>query len=157
MRKFNSLGFVTGMVSRRDVQLPLTYYKPINFINNNSQQDARVMLMGAQLSYGLERPHTSDESWFSTKWRRLLVANDSLEQVHEDLKRQGFTHILYSPTIFTYAATMGTKGTGGWDLIATEGVEHQLLRNWSTFTLYQQKHLETVYADKNQYYVLRLK
>jgi 4-amino-4-deoxy-L-arabinose transferase-like glycosyltransferase len=157
MRYFNSLGFVTGMASRRDVQLPLTYYKPIDFINSNLPHNARVMLMGAQLSYGIERPHTSDESWFSTKWRRLLVSNDSLEQVHGDLKRQGFTHILYSPGIFTFAATMGTKGTGGWDLIATEGVEHQLLRNWSTFTLYQQKYLETVYADKYQYYVFRLR
>ena len=157
MRKFNSLGFVTGMVSRRDVQLPLTYYKPINFINYDLPQNARVMLMGAQLSYGLQRPHTSDESWFSTKWRRLLVKNDSLEEVHEDLKRLGVTHILYSPTIFTYAAAMGTKGTGGWDLIATENLEHQLLRNWSTFTLYRHKYLENVYADQNQYYVFRLK
>ncbi|HEU4510850.1 MAG TPA: glycosyltransferase family 39 protein [Pyrinomonadaceae bacterium] len=157
MRYFNSLGFVTGRVSRRDVEFALTYYKPIDFINRNLPPNARVMLMGAQLSYGIERPYTSDESWFSTKWRRLLVSNDSVEQVHKDLKRQGFTHILYSPGIFTFVATMGTKGTGGWDLIATDGVEHQLLRNWSTFTLYQQKYLETVYADKNQYYVFRLK
>ena len=159
MRKFNSLGFVTGMVSRRDVQLPLTYYKPIDYINNQLPSNTRIMLLGAQLNYGIERPYTADETWFTTKWRRLLVHNDSLDELNDDLKRQGFTHILYSPAIFTYAASMGTSGTGGTDLMASQpsSAEHQLLRNWSTFTLYQQKYLETVYSDNGHYYVFRIK
>jgi 4-amino-4-deoxy-L-arabinose transferase-like glycosyltransferase len=168
IRKFNSLRFVTGSVSRRDVLLPFTYYKPIHFINTQLPPDARVLLVGAQLNYSIERPYMSDESWFATKWRRLLVRNNSLDEVNQDLKRQGFTHILYSPNIFTYAAAMGTQGTGGMDLMATNredssdearrlGPEYQLLRNWSTFTLYQRKYLETVYSDKSHYFVFKIK
>jgi hypothetical protein len=126
------------------------------------------MFLGAQLSYGVERPYISDESWFSTKWRRLLVHNDSLEEVSRDLKQQGVTHILFSPGIFTYAAARGTEGTGGLALMALKteqaptemgrlGPEYLLLRNWATFTLYQQQFLETVYSDPNNYYVFKIK
>ena len=114
------------------------------------------------MNYGLQRPYLSDESWFATKWRRLLVQNDSLEAVNEQLKAQGFTHIFYSPTLFLFAAEMGVEGTGGMSLISQgEGVkkspEYPLLRNWSTFTLYKQKFLEPVYSDKNGYEILRIK
>ena len=168
MRKFNSLRFVTGMVSRQELLARFTYYKPIDFINRSLPENARVMLIGAQLNYGIERPYVGDETWFVTKWRRLLVQNNSLEEVNEDLKRQGFTHILYSPAVFPFAAQMGTKGTGGMELIAQNqedaspqarrlGPDYQFLRNWSTFTLYQQKYLEIVYSDHNGYFVLKIK
>jgi hypothetical protein len=167
LRKFDSLKFLTGTASRREVLLPFSYYKPIDFINTQLPPDARVFLVGAQLNYGIERPYLSDESWFATKWRRLLVRNNSLDEVNQDLKRQGVTHILYSPNIFTYSAVMGTKGTGGMDLIATDlhdtsdearrlGPEYQLLRNWSTFTFYKKQFLETLYSDNN-FEVLKIK
>jgi hypothetical protein len=167
MRKFSSFRFLTGVASRRDVVRPFTYYRPLEFINNTLPQNARVMLLGAQLSYGIERPYISDESWFSTKWRRLLVRNNSLEEVNRDLKQHGVTHILFSPGIFTYAAARGVEGTGGLDLMAKTdgtsgissrvGAEYPLLRNWATFTLYQQKFLEPIYSDPDEYYVLRIK
>jgi hypothetical protein len=168
MRKFNSVQFLAGVASRRDVAELFTYDKPIQFINNTLPSNARVMLLGAQLSYGIDRPHTSDESWFSTKWRRLLVRNDSLEEVNRDLKQQGFTHILFSPGTFVFAAARGLEGTGGMELMAVKsgdtpdevrrlGPEYLLLRNWATFTLYQQEFLETVYSDDDQYYVFRIK
>jgi 4-amino-4-deoxy-L-arabinose transferase-like glycosyltransferase len=165
MRKFNSLPFLTGAASRRDVARRLTYYRPLEFINNTLPPDARVMFLGAQLSYGIERPYISDESWFTTKWRRLLVRNDSLEDVNRDLKQQGVTHILFSPGIFTYAAARGVEGTGGLDLMArntpgevtTLGTEYPLLRNWATFTLYQQQFLESIYSDADGYQVFKIK
>jgi len=168
MRKFDTFGFVTGLASRHEILAPFTYYKPIDFINRSSPANAKVMFVGAQLNYGIERPYAADESWFATRWRRLLVQNNSLEEVNQQLKREGFTHILYSPSIFPFAAAMGTKGTGGMDLMTLTpedaspearrlGPDYQFLRNWSTFTLYQQKFLETVYADNNQYFVLKLK
>lgn len=168
MRRFNSFRFLAGTASRHEVVRLFTYYRPLQFINNTLPQNARVMFLGAQLSYGIERPYISDESWFSTKWRRLLVLNDSLEEVNQDLKQQGVTHILFSPGIFTYAAARGTKGTGGLDLMAQNtgdmsgavnrlGPEYPLLRNWATFTLYQQQFLETVYSDQHQYYVFKIK
>jgi 4-amino-4-deoxy-L-arabinose transferase-like glycosyltransferase len=168
LRKFNSVRFLTGAASRRDIVSLFSYYRPIRFINETLPSNARVMLLGAQLSYGIERPYTSDESWFSTKWRRLLVRNSSLDGLNRDLKQQGFTHILFSPGIFTYAAVMGMQGTGGLDLMARNneaapatargtGPEYQLLRNWATFTLYQQAYLETVYSDRSNYYVFKIK
>ncbi len=168
MRRFRSIGFVTGTISRQEILAPFTYYKPIDFINRTLPENARVMLIGVQLNYGMERAYVCDETWFTTKWRRLLVRNNSFEEVNQDLKRQGFTHILYSPGIFPFAAEMGTKGTGGMDLIAQNpddaspqarrlGPEYQLLRNWATFTLYQQKFLEVAYSDNYGYFVLRIK
>jgi hypothetical protein len=96
------------------------------------------------------------------------VRNSSLDGLNRDLKQQGFTHILFSPGIFTYAAVMGMQGTGGLDLMARNneaapatargtGPEYQLLRNWATFTLYQQAYLETVYSDRSNYYVFKIK
>ena len=167
MRRFNSFQFITGAASRHDVVRRFTYYRPLQFINNTLPRDARVMFLGAQLSYGIERAYFSDESWFSTKWRRLLVRNNSLEEVHRDLTQQGVTHILFSPGTFTYAAARGVEGTGGLDLMALKtedsssqfsrlGPEYPLLRNWATFTLYQQQFLETIYSDP-EYYVFELK
>jgi len=168
MRKFNTFGFVTGLSSRHEILAPFTYYKPIDFINRSSPANAKVMFLGAQLNYGIEGPYAPDETWFATKWRRLLVQTNSIDEVNQQLKREGYTYILYSPSIFPFAAAMGTKGTGGMDLMTLTpedaspearrlGSDYQFLRNWSTFTLYQQKFLETVYADNNQYFVFKIK
>ena len=37
------------------------------------------------------------------------------------------------------------------------GPEYLLLRNWATFALYQQQFLETVYSDRDNYYVFKIK
>jgi hypothetical protein len=168
MRKFDSFRFLAGTASRRNVVRRFAYYRSVEFVNNALPPNARVMFLGNQLSYGIERPFISDESWFSTKWRRLLSRNRSLDEVNQDLKQQGVTHILFCPSIFASAAAWGVHGTGGMDLIAqnTEatsddfvklGPEYLLLRNWATFTLYQQQFLETVYSDRDQYYVFKIK
>jgi hypothetical protein len=59
---------------------------------------------------------------------------------------------------------MGLEGTGGMSLLAkpqdgavSRSPEYPLLRNWSTFTLYKERYLETVYTDENGYEVLRIK
>jgi hypothetical protein len=167
VRKFNSLSFLTGAASRHDIAMQFTYYRPLDFINNTLPPNARVMFLGKQLSYGIERPFISDESWFSTKWRRLLVRNNSLEEVNRDLKQQGVTHILFSPGLFINAATWGLHGTGGMDLMAESeaksaefyrlGPEYPLLRNWATFKLYEQQYLEHIYSDPDGYYVFKIK
>jgi hypothetical protein len=115
------------------------------------------------MNYGLNRPYYADESWFVTKWRRLLVQNDSLDAVNERLKQQGVTHIIYGHGLFTFAAQMGLEGTGGMSLLAKpedgttpRAPEYQLLRNWSTFTLYKERYLEPVYTD-DDFEVLRIK
>lgn len=164
VRYYHSVQFVTGRVSRHEFLARLSFYRPFDFINRELPSTARVMLIGAQMNYGLERPYYSDESWFATKWRRLLAHNDSLEAVNKDLKAQGFTHILYGRTLPIFASQMGLEGTGGMSLLSkseNEGVkkspEYPLLRNWSTFTLYKERYLEPVYSDENDYEVLRIK
>jgi hypothetical protein len=163
LRYFHSFQYVTGTISRHDFLYRLSFYRPIEFINEELRSTDRVMLIGAQMNYGLKRPYYSDESWFATKWRRLLVNNNSLEEVNADLKAQGITHILYGRTLPIFAAQMGLEGTGGMSLIASsehEGdkrPEYPLLRNWATFTLYKERYLETVYKDRDGYEVLRIK
>ncbi len=159
MVAFNSFSYLAGINSRRQTISRFTYYRPIDFINTQLPATARILVIGDQLSYGIEREYVGDESWFATKWRRLLARNASLSDVNEDLKRQGFTHILYSPELFKFSALMGTHGTGGMEMITSQqnNPEHQILRNWSTFTLYQQKFLEPVYSDNNHFYVFKIK
>jgi len=156
---FNAFSYLSGISSRRETISRFTYYRPIDFINTQTPATARILVIGDQLTYGIEREYLGDESWFATKWRRLLVRNSSLAEINKDLKRQGFTHVLYSPELFRFAAFMGAQGTGGMELITSRQntLEYQVLRNWSTFTLYQQKFLETVYSDNNHFYVFKLK
>jgi 4-amino-4-deoxy-L-arabinose transferase-like glycosyltransferase len=159
MMTFNSFSYLTGITSRRQTVSRFTYYRPIEFINTQTPASARILVIGDQLSYGIERDYVGDESWFATKWRRLLVRNASLAEVNDDLKRQGFTHVLYSPELFKFAVLMGTRGTGGMEMITSHQTtpEYQVLRNWSTFTAYQQEYLELLYEDSNHFYVFRIK
>jgi len=163
LRYFHSVQYVTGTVSHHEFLARLTFYQPLEFVNRELPSTARVMMIGAQMNYGLKRPYYADESWFVTKWRRLLVENDSLDAVNEKLKQQGFTHIIYGHGLFTFAAQMGLEGTGGMSLLAKpeDGAaartpEYPLLRNWSTFELYKERYLEPVYSDDN-FEVLRIK
>jgi hypothetical protein len=162
-RYFHSFDYVSGTVSRHEFLNRLTFYQPLEFVNRELPSTARVLMIGAQMNYGLNRPYYADESWFATKWRRLLVENDSLEAVNEKLKQQGFTHIIYGHGLFTFAAQMGLEGTGGMSLLAKPedggappNPEYPLLRNWSTFTLYKEQYLEPVYRD-DDFEVLRIK
>ena len=159
MLGFNSFSYLAGLTSRRQTISRFTYYRPIDFINTQLPATARILVVGDQLTYGIERDYLGDESWFATKWRRLLARNASLAEVNEDLKRQGFTHILYSPDLFKFSALMGTQGTGGMEMLTSRrnSPEYQVLRNWSTFTLYEQKFLETVYSDDNHFYVFKIR
>jgi 4-amino-4-deoxy-L-arabinose transferase-like glycosyltransferase len=159
MLGFNSFSYLAGFTSRRQTISRFTYYRPIDFINTQLPATARILVVGDQLTYGIEREYSGDESWFATKWRRLLARNASLTEVNEDLKKQGFTHILYSPELFKFATLMGTQGTGGMEMLTSRrnSPEYQVLRNWSTFTLYQQKFLETVYSDDNHFYVFKIR
>ena len=161
MTQYQFVQFLAGRTSREDFLMQLPHYRPLSFINQ-LPQNARVMIVGAQLNYGLERSYYSDESWFATKWRRLLARHDSFQGVNESLKAQHFTHILYNPGLFRFAAKMGLGGTGGMSLIAkpedeSQRPEYPLLRNWSTFTVYKQRYLEVIYRDENGYEVLKIK
>ena len=177
-----ALGFVAGTTSRRDFMRGFTYYRPVDFINTELPADARVMSIGAQMIYGIQRPCLTDETWYTTKWRRLLVHNSSLSDVHQDLKRQGINYILFDPGLFLFAAGMGldqgqvvppvprplaaaalgTKFESENDLKQSFeearrlGSDFPLLRNWATFEQYREKYLQQVYSDENGYRIYRV-
>ena len=161
-RHFHSFDYVTGTVSHHEFLTRLTFYQPLEFVNRKLPSTDRVMMIGAQMNYGLNRPYYADESWFMTKWQRLLIQNDSLDAVNESLKQQGFTHIIYGHGLFTFAAQMGLEGTGGMSFLAkredgaSRTPEYPLLRNWATFELYKERYLEPVYGD-DDFEVLRIK
>jgi hypothetical protein len=165
---FRAIHFISGDISRHTFLLQFPFYQRIDFINTQLPEGAQVLTVGAHMNYGIEKAYVTDEGWFATKWRRLLIRNDSLEKVSQDLHQQGFTHILYCSGPFVYEANLGIKGSGGMDLVSQKdnrdsdaaripGPEYQLFRNWATFTLYRDRFLEPIYADDSNCEVLRIK
>jgi hypothetical protein len=178
-----AFSFIAGATSRRDFRQGFTFYRPVNFINSDLPVDASLMMVGAQMVYGIQREYLADETWYTTKWRRLLVHNDSLEQVHADLKRQGVNYILFSPDLYLFAALMGLEhgqavpanprpvaaaimGTNfesdndlkrSFPEAQRLGSDFPVLRNWATFSLYRKKFLEPVYSDESGYRIYRLR
>jgi hypothetical protein len=174
--------YLSGKLSRRDFMMSFPYYHPIDFINRELPSDARIMSVGAQMTYGLHREYQADETWYTTKWRRLLTHNSSLQDVNEELKRQGVNYVLYTPDLYLFGARMGLENgqtvppeprplaarlMGRDAQVANSvqdieeakrlGPDYPLLRNWATFGLYRMKFLDTVYSDENGYRVYRVR
>ena len=172
-----AFGYIAGTMSRRDFMRGFTWYRPIDYINNELPGNARVMSIGAQMTYGIKRPCLTDETWYTTKWRRLLVRNRSPSEIEKDLKMQGINYILFDPGLFLFAAgmgldqgqvvppaprplaasTLGIKFETGNDLdysfeeASRLGNDFPLLRNWATFEQFREKYLLEVYRDENGY------
>jgi len=159
--------FQMGRLSRREFLQAGFYYPAIDYINHNSPADAKFMLVGAQMGYHLQRPYLAEVGWDTVEWQRLMIRNNSIEDIHEDIKRQGITHFLYSPGLFRFIAAVGREGSGPSGVMY-KGTESERpakdyyvqLRNWATFELYRSKYLETLQtfnvADA-EYIVLREK
>ena len=141
------------------------YYPPIDFINRNVPASERIMMMGSQMSYDLTNDYIADPSWDSIEWQRLLIRNSTLDEVSEDLKRQGVTHILYSPSVFAWIVSNEGKGPeamlyrtrGASEVDPAVAVDYEPeVRNWSTFEMYRLKYLENVRSNE-LYALLRIK
>lgn len=149
MYVLKNIGFIRGTVSRHQFLAHWPDYTMVNSLPKESY----VLILGTEMSYYFRPRHIADQGWFATAWRRLLVRNDSLEQVHEDLKRQGITHIYYNPYLFKFAAYMGLKGSGGVDAmypphLRGQGPDYLVQwRNWATFELYSRKFLIPVHRQ----------
>lgn len=182
LNETRSLQYVIGRLSRQDFMLSFPYYRPVEFINRELPANAHILSIGAQMMYGIQRAYESDETWYTTKWRRLLVRTDSLEQVNDELKKQGIDYVVYSPGLFLFAARMGLENGQAvppkpgplasflmhrqiqpknsvqtFEAARRLGSDYPLLRNWATFSLYRNKFLETVYSDDEGFRVYRIR
>lgn len=168
IKSLDQLGFISGTTSRSQFLSSLFYHPPVKFINNNLPADAAVLSLGAEMCYHMQRRYISEGSWEGTEWRRLLVRNDSLDEVHNDLKRQGISHILFAPWYFELIAKTGWPKPGGSRFLGTGkhtdparilefGPDYTSLRNWTTFDRYRREYLELLYTDANKYEIYRLK
>lgn len=159
--------FLTGQLSRREFLQAGFYYPAIDYINHNLPPDARIMLVGAQMGYHLERPYLAEVGWDTVEWQRLMIRNETLEGINEDIKRQGITHFLYGPGLFRFIAAVGREGSGpsgvmykGSDTERPRKDYYVQLRNWATFELYRSKYLETLQSfnvEDAEYIVLKVK
>lgn len=167
-RRLGNLEFLSGAMSRSEFLSSLFYYPPIDFINRNLPANAAVLSLGGEMCYHMKRRYISDGSWDGTEWRRLLVRNASLADVHQDLKSQGISHVLYAPWYFEFIAKTGWPKPGGSRFLGAGrftdrarvlefGADYTSLRNWETFDRYRSEFLELMYTDPNGYEVYRLK
>jgi len=168
IQHLGSMSYFSGRISRHDFLMTQTYYRPIDFINTHLPSNARVLMIGIQLNYGIKRSYSPDETWFANKWRRVLIKSESYADVSRALKQQGYTHIIFSANLFKFAAMQGVEGAGAMDLMFKApptqsdesrrlGPEYQLLRNWATFTEFQSQYLEPIYSDGADIQIFRIK
>jgi hypothetical protein len=155
----NHVDFIIGELSRRSFMRQSFYYPAIDFINHELPKNARVMIIGAQMSYGLQRDYIADANWDSTEWRRLLIRNDSVEEVNQELKRRGVTHVWVDYGRFPFVARMGRKNIPHMSGPApAAGPDYRMqLRNWAVLDLYSTRFLEPIYTDKFGNIVYRIK
>jgi len=135
------------------------YYPPSYYINNSTAQGSRVMMIGAQTCYDLQRDYIADTNWDSTEWRRLLIRNSTLDDLNDELKRRGITHVWVAYGLFTFVAEMGRRNypnVSGLPIRAGPDYEAQLM-NWSTLDVYTKNFLEPVYGDDIGNMVYKLK
>ena len=153
----NDLSFIAGKLSRSDYMKQFYYVPPSRFINSLADK-SRVMLIGAQTSYELNRDYIADVNWDSTEWRRLLIRNNSIEEVNEDLKRRGVTHVWVAYGLFTFVAEMGRENYPNLSGLPTPSPDYQAQTiNWATLDQYSTGYLEPIYNDAFGNIVYRIK
>lgn len=158
IHNMRSLDFFVGAISRREFMSTMFYYPAISFINRELPPDARVMMIGAQMSYDLERAYVADVNLTATEWQRILARSDSLEEAHKNLRDRGITHILLFPSLFKHAARVGIRdGLGGASVADAGPDSFVLLRTWATIDSFCSKFTEPIYADKMGYTIYLIK
>lgn len=104
--------FLIGDISRSDFLHTAFYYGAFDLINHTLPQDAKILSVGFQPSYGLHRDVIRDPGWDATGWRRILVRHNTLAGVDQELKDQGINYILFNPGLFSFVAQIGKDGSG---------------------------------------------
>ncbi|MEW6127619.1 MAG: glycosyltransferase family 39 protein [Acidobacteriota bacterium] len=167
LNQLHEIDFIVGRLSRKDFLSPMYYYPAMDYINNYTPTDAKVMLMGVQTGYHLQRDYIADPAWDSVEWQRLMIRNNSMAEIYEDVKQQGITHVLFHPGLFNFIAEYGRAGSGpsGEMYSAQRNKKGEKdydvqLRNYATFELFSSKYLENVQTFKTgniEFRILKLK
>jgi 4-amino-4-deoxy-L-arabinose transferase-like glycosyltransferase len=159
--------FINGKLSRQEFLTSARGdYRMLDFVNRELPRGERVLMIGAQLSYGLNHSHISDGDWISVEWRRLLSRHASFEEIHQALKSEGVRCVIYYPNLFGFVAYIGAEGSGpsgdvSFGKRSMDGAPDYLpqLQNWTTFDAYSRKYLDRVYGNDSMFgfKVFRLK
>lgn len=154
--KTRDLNYVNGSLSRADYMSQFFYYPSLRYVNENTNPEAKVFMMGCQMGYDLQRPYVADTSWESTPWRRLLLKTDTLQGVRDTMKAEGITHVMYSPDLYVFATMTGQLSVTS---VGTQGRPdyYEQWRNWVTFETFKTQYLEPIHQDQYGYTVFRLK
>ena len=159
MKEGRDTEFLSGSISRREYMQGASYFPSIDFINRELPADARVLMIGAQMSYDLQRDYVGDVNWDTIEWQRLLARNDSLDSLNAELKERHITHVLFTPSLFTFSALIGRKGLPDVSAMPQPpGPDYApQLRTLATFDLYKASFLEEIYRDNLGYHVYRIR
>jgi len=159
LRESKDMSFIRGDISRTEYMQNVYYYVPAYVINHSTPASSRVLMIGAEASYDLERDCIADVNWDSTEWRRLLVRNRSLEELNADLKNRGVTHVWVAYGLFTFVAEMGRENYPNVSgKVRAIGPDYQTqLMNWAILDTYSSKFLEPVYNDQFGNIVYRIR
>lgn len=151
--KMFELNYINGSLSRADYLSLVFYYPALRYVNENVSGDAKVLMIGSQMGYDLQRPYVGDTTWEATPWRRLLVKGNTPEGVRHAMKAQGITHVIYAPELYIFATTTGTLSIAAHESKGPARPDHyEQLRNWTTFEDFKAKYLEQVYKDRDSRY-----
>jgi uncharacterized membrane protein (GlpM family) len=147
------LNYINGSLSRADYLDLVFYYPALRYVNEKVSGNAKVLMMGSQMGYDLERPYVADTTWEATPWRRLLLKADSPEGVRDAMKAAGITHVIYGPELYVFATKTGNLSIAAHESKGPSRPDYyEQLRNWTTFEEFKTKFLEQVYKDDNSRY-----
>ena len=150
------LNYINGSLSRADFLSLVFYYSPLRYVNENASGEAKILMIGSQMGYDLQRPYVADTTWESTPWRRLVLKADTPEGVRDEMKAEGITHVIYSPELYVFSTNTGSLGIAGAQVSSGRPDYYQQWRNWTTFEEFKAKYLEQVYIDQPGRYTVFL-
>lgn len=153
--KMFELNYINGSLSRADYLSLVFYYPALRYVNENLNGDAKIMMIGSQMGYDLQRPYIGDTTWEATPWRRLLLKGETPEAVRDAMKAEGITHVMYAPELYVFAASTGTLSIAAHQSKGQARPDYyEQLRNWTTFEDFKAKFLDRVYIDPESRYAV---
>ena len=151
--KMFELNYINGSLSRADYLNLVFYYPALRYVNENVSRDAKILMIGSQMGYDLQRPYVGDTTWEATPWRRLLLKGSTPEGVRDAMKAEGITHVIYAPELYIFATATGALSIAAHESKGPSRPDYyEQLRNWTTFEDFKAKYLQQIYKDQDSRY-----